>query len=184
MKAIYSLIFITTTSIASVSTGDLIKASKFNNSTFQIGDIKQSILTLAKFQSIQGNCWRLMDGTSIVGTDLSILSGLTILPDLVTSGNFLRQAKPTRAVGTLEEDAIRNITGSFAAEGLSRDTGLQTASGALYHLPKKHGAYGGTGYNGSAQIGLDASLVVPTADENRPKNMSVNMFIKVNNSCD
>lgn len=78
--------------------------------------------------------------------------------------------------GGVQTDAIRNIKGSFGAEGLSRDTGRTSSSGALYHERRTHGAYGGTGYWGSAQIGFDASRTVPTANENRPKNMTYRIW--------
>lgn len=73
-------------------------------------------------------------------------------------------------------DAIRNIKGVFGAEGLSRDTGSKSSSGALYYAGRKHGAYGGTGYWSSVRIGLDASRVVPTASENRPTNYTYRIW--------
>lgn len=73
-------------------------------------------------------------------------------------------------------DAIRNIKGKFGSEGLSRDVGSRSSSGALYHERRKHGAYGGTSYWSSVQIGLDVSRTVPTANENRPVNYTYRIW--------
>lgn len=162
---------------------EAIKADLINSSALGVGSVQQSVLSVVQFTNLNGSCWRLMDGSAISGTQLADLTGWTHLPKLNEEGQFLRQATATTPVGTFQGDAIRNITGTFGAEGLSRDTGESSASGALYHEARAHRAYGATGYVGAARIGLDASRVVPTASENRPKNFSLNFFIKVSNAC-
>lgn len=187
---IFLILLIPFTLFAQVSTGDKIKANDFNNSTFQIGDIKHSILTESKFQGLHGDCWVLMSGQDISSTDLGAYAEISNLPNITSNGEFLRQATSSVSVGTIQLDAIRNIKGKFGAEGFSRDTGDTSSSGALYQESRKHRAYGGAGYSGSVQIGLDASRGLPegtTTDpitgENRPKNLSVNMFVKIKKKC-
>lgn len=103
------------------------------------------------------------------------------LPDANGERLFFRGgADESHEFGDIQGDAIRNITGTFAAEGLSRDhAGSVTAEGSLYLKGRSKRAYGGTGYDGSVVIGLDASRQVPTANENRPVNTSVVKCIKV-----
>lgn len=105
-------------------------------------------------------------------------------PDL--RGYFLRVHNPQdstgldagRTVGTTQGDAIRNIVGNVSGittHGLS-------ASGAL-----KAGTAYPTNVTGSGsswyqqELGLDASLQVPTADENRPNNFALTYLIVAKN---
>jgi len=44
------------------NTGETIVANELNAATLSIGSVQQSLLTLSQFQSLNGNCWRLMDG--------------------------------------------------------------------------------------------------------------------------
>lgn len=77
-------------------------------------------------------------------------------------------------VGRWQEDAIRNITGSIINSSgtfggiLSHASASRTVSGAFAAINKSYGAHGDVS-NGSFDITFDASKVVPTADENRPK---------------
>lgn len=96
------------------------------------------------------------------------------LPDL--RGEFLRGWDAGRGldsgrnIGTQQGDAIRNIYGS----GSGRDISSQP-SGAFYPSSKTgYAGYGGT--NGNF-IGFDASRVVPTANENRPRNVALAVYI-------
>ena len=78
-----------------------------------------------------------------------------------------------RIVGSFEDDAIRNITGSVGNfAGGTLDSPPYGSSGALYKSvlgsESTTGTYGGN----IRKISLDASLVVPTAHENRPKSLT------------
>ena len=86
---------------------------------------------------------------------------------------FIRGKSGSRAVGLVEEDAIRNIVGTFVG-GVSNKPG----TGAFYISKLDAGNLGdGTG-NREDRYGFDASLVVPTADENRPKALTMLPCIK------
>lgn len=77
----------------------------------------------------------------------------------------------TENIGVVQGDAIRNITGQFAANAGS------DAVGAFY--VRQNGSQGyGSSPRGFPYMGFDASRVVPTADENRPKNLAFHYFIK------
>ena len=101
------------------------------------------------------------------------------LPDY--RGEFLRGwdhgrgIDQNRDMGTRQGDAIRNITGTtawynsllgFSFEGAFYDAGTATTADA------------NNGSTPAKKIGLDASKVVPTANENRPRNITVMYCIK------
>jgi hypothetical protein len=117
-------------------------------------------------------------------TDLGIVSsgGLVNVPDLFDSdgdGYFIRGVDgTTRTVGSKQQDAIRNITGESA--GSTRHDPGQAYSGALYGvIAHNNSGFQGTTSSGYSQdrIGINASLAVPTANENRPKNIGATYAI-------
>ncbi|WP_080965210.1 phage tail protein [Pectobacterium peruviense] len=81
----------------------------------------------------------------------------------------------SRAILTVQNDAIRNITGSFQ----TFDSNGYSPSGVFSHQ-SRHGSE----VSGSPQawshsiVQIDASSTVPTAEENRPKNIAVMFIIK------
>ena len=128
-----------------------------------------------------GGVWLLCNGQSTAGyPQLSAIVGSNV-PDY--RGVFLRGygsqisthygtvTHSSAALGELQGDAIRNIYGSW-------DNGINTWSsdGAFY------GVKNWSNENSDYRLGwrgyLDASRVVPTANENRPINKSVNWIIK------
>ncbi|WP_109859512.1 phage tail protein [Aggregatibacter segnis] len=90
---------------------------------------------------------------------------------------FIRNAGAGLSVGQTQDDAIRNIT--------SKHLGMHAGDidGAVYRGART-GVYhdGGTGAKG--YIEFDASRVVPTASENRPKSLVLKLCIKALNSFD
>lgn len=99
-----------------------------------------------------------------------------LLPNF-SDGKFMRgTGGNAAALGTAQQDAIRNITGAISAY----DGGALPASvkrGAF--KPISGGGAVPVGANGSgAYHTFDASLVVPIANENRPYNTAVVVLIK------
>ena len=110
-----------------------------------------------------------------IGTTYGAGDGTTTfnLPDF--RGAFLRMVGGNSgSVGTLQEDAIRNISGSVGGlKGVIHET-----SGAITsYVYQNEGVYG-DGVGGYTNTTFNASRVVPTADENRPVNYAVQYFIK------
>lgn len=73
-------------------------------------------------------------------------------------------------VGSYQGDAIRNITGSFGGHSYN------TTDGAFAFSSGNH--YAESGGSKVGAVSFDASNVVPTGSENRPKNVYVNYIIK------
>ncbi len=108
--------------------------------------------------------------------------GTINLPNLFSnnSGYFLRPANnSTRMPGNIETDAIRNITGSALCQG---GVTMGLISGAASNGGVVSGAFvkgestmtmPNYAPGASHQLAFDASAAVPTADENRPKNIAM-----------
>ena len=86
-----------------------------------------------------------------------------------------RQANPDNKVaGSFQSDAIRNIVGQFG----NGDDNFPVDN----RLFKMGGNAGDASHHGNPgrYVHFDASRVVPTAKENRPKNVTVYYYIKIN----
>ena len=93
------------------------------------------------------------------------------------TNRFLRNAGNGLSVGQTQEDAIRNITGKFGpVDGGDRHTGA-------FRQEESFG-YGSTMRESRWWVSFDASRVVPTAEENRPKSLVLKLCIKAINSFD
>lgn len=125
-----------------------------------------------------------------IGTTFGAGDGRTTfnLPDL--RGEFLRGLDDGRNIdrgrrlGTAQGDAIRNITGKLDGSAMGSGNqvleGKMIASGAIgttYQQRQWSGDQGGWGEQ-SVSFDFDASRVVPTASENRPRNVALLACIK------
>ena len=93
---------------------------------------------------------------------------------------FLRNAGDGLSVGQTQGDAIRNITGEHLADVNAQ----RSAPVGAFTI---EGRADGTGYSSGGQaktVKFDASRVVPTANENRPKSLILKLCIKAINSFD
>lgn len=116
---------------------------------------------------------------------ISVSGGAINLPNLLHNGKgyFLRPVdNASRLPGSVETDAIRNITGLFSVGDIMG----MTLNGAVTGTSRFEGAfkssaftktYAWNGYslgaNSTGNLMFDASLAVPTADENRPANLGM-----------
>ena len=107
-----------------------------------------------------------------------------LLPNF-SDGKFMRATGGNAAaLGTTQQDAIRNITGKFqtSAEDFYSETNPNTKNHRGWGAFQRYDANGSrptlstTGKN--LAYDFDASRVVPTANENRPLNMAVVVLIK------
>ena len=135
--------------------------------------------------------WLICDGRAVsrttyanlfaaIGTTWGKGNGSTTfnLPDL--RGVFLRGLDSgrgldaDRAFASYQEDAIRNITGKFSGGELTCYHNSEcSGTGAFYVTGEAWYRGSDDSSDSSAVFGFDASRVVPTASENRPKNVAV-----------
>lgn len=172
------------------SNGTVAEASQVNANftalaanAFQIGDVKISILTEAQFQSIHGNCWALMDGRSIAGKDLAVLTGKTTIPD--ARGLFLRGKNNGRVDGKENPDG-EILLGDYQADmyvsHVHQGVRMSTSGGSGCSAVAVSG-YNGNGCTGGAVTATAATTVAAGGNETRVRNATVNYFIKIHNTC-
>lgn len=99
-----------------------------------------------------------------------------------SDGKFFRSVGgKAAALGTAQNDAIRNITGaaSLIDYELRNDLYFSGAFASANTSTTTNGTEQSTSGGKHLDVKFDASKVVPTANENRPYNMSVVVLIKV-----
>lgn len=97
------------------------------------------------------------------------------LPDFTSAARFLRSCGDGLNVGNVQGDAIRNITGTFNPWAFKTALGVE---GVFEEGTVGAQCFNAAGANNSQTVKFDASRVVPTAEENRPKNAVVMYCIK------
>lgn len=121
---------------------------------------------------------------AVIGTTYGAGNGSTTfnLPDY--RGAFIRGLDSGRGLdggrrlGTLQGDAIRNISGNFSAT--NRDGRGGVIDGAFRQTGNWNTSYkSGGGDNWGIKISFNAGNQVPTAGENRPVNEAVCFFIHI-----
>lgn len=172
---------------AQIDVGAVIRAKDIKSGSFAIGSIQQSILTLSQFQAENGDCWKLMDGSSLASTDLGVLTGMTNSPD--ARGNFLRMANNGRVDGN--QNPNNNNLGEFQSDAfqahrhnwhLGQGGGPTNPFGTIYGANVASYNYN-TLQNNVGEAIASTQGTPRTSAETRPKNITVNFFIKINRSC-
>lgn len=122
---------------------------------------------------------------AVLGTLYGAGDGSTTfnLPDL--RGEFIRSyddrrgVDPGRWIGNWQGDAIRNITGRINVVRRGGEESM-VQEGALYHSSYSNVMVKiGENDNWGSVIGFDAGRAVPTANENRPRNIVLLACIKI-----
>ncbi len=141
----------------------------FLSENISVGEVKQSILTEAQFQSEYGDKWVLMDGRDITGSDLATVTANNTLPD--ARGQFLRGKNNSRADGQENPDGESAI-------GLQQTDEFGTHSHAWGGIGRFTPDTGG---DTVWKSGSNASATTEEGgNETRPKNITINIFIKIN----
>ena len=109
----------------------------------------------------------------------------TIWKLAVREGDFMRQIKIDPVLGNTnfmatQSDAIRNITGNtWTLDGFGKFMKRGSVSGAFKAHLNGRANIGDGDSDDAYYLSFDASRVVPTADENRPVNTSVEMWVRI-----
>lgn len=180
---LFLFIFLSLETFAKVEAGDVISSVDYNNSKFTIGDIKTSLLTEAEFQTLHGNCWiKLNNGVSgedidISNSDLAQLKENNFIKN--SSGRVLRaEGGNSLTLGEVQEDAFQ---GHRHGQRVPSHDGINIGPGGQRGI-----------FNGGAINSFDFVLepktdgvngIPRTANETRMANLTVNMFVKINHSC-
>lgn len=161
----------------------------------QVGDIKNSILTEAQFQSIHGALWVLMDGRDVTNSTYHLVTSNTNIPD--ARGQYIRGKNNGRSDGK-ENPAGELSEGTQQGED-TKLNGISIATvGADAHAHAAGVGYcGGFGSFGSGTTGnlqgchngtRDATtangahghtITLNGDNETRPNTVIVNYFIKI-----
>lgn len=131
-----------------------------HNAGEHIGDIISSCLTLVQFQAVRNNSWVLMDGSSIAGSDLAVLTSITTLPNMVSNEAFLGQKN---AQSMFAYEASQNKAHTHSVEYIDAGSG-----GVAQYQSGSYGFFSTTGSEGGTVA--------------RPNTYRVNFFIKINNN--
>lgn len=98
---------------------------------------------------------------------------------------FIRNASHGLNVGVTQGDAIRNITGTLPyMDDLSAMYGVKVTEGAFSYELEQARCPEGYRVEPAVRVKFDASRVVPTADENRPKAIAMKLCIKAMDNLD
>ena len=126
--------------------------------------------------------WLKCNGSSFNLTSYPALAAVFpsgVLPDL--RGEFIRgwddgrRVDSERAILSAQGDAIRNITGTLVDVRFN----VQPSSSGVFTITNLGSASSDSSGLGSAKtIIFDASRVVPTASENRPRNIAFNYIVR------
>ena len=152
------------------------------NSVHVLGEIKQSMLTVAQFQAEIGTTWVLCDGQSSVGSDYEAVTGKSTVPDLVTNQRFLRQTDLDINIGTTQ--ASDNISHNHGQRTGYADESGNLAPASARTLSGTPSTISNPGIAGTATptvfIGQRVTTDASGGTESRPVNVWVNFFIKIN----
>lgn len=165
-----------------------------------VGDVKYSRLDPTQFATVNGDCWVPMDGRSMMGSKLATILATNTLPD--ASGMFIRAQEygsvdndgdrtPGSAVATYQADAIgsHNHTGSLSPAGEhSHSISLNYAGAKPVGNNNKYLSpnwESGDGFENKQSIQAGnhthtVSIDSVGADETRPKNLNLYIYIRIN----
>jgi hypothetical protein len=173
-----------------------------SSSIGSVGDIQESMLTLAQFQAQPGRGpgWVLADGSNCTGSAYALITGNTNLPDL--RGVFRRAKNNGRsdgnqnpagdlALGTFQSDQIASHLHSISDPGHFHDAHIgNTTSGSDNRFAQVVSSSGASNVVTRNNVDANSGIVANTtgitatnafgASETSPKAVTVNVFIRIN----
>jgi hypothetical protein len=180
--------------MSKIQAGASIDLMTFSMAEAKVGDYKWSALDETAFGDEHLGEWKLCNGQSCTGTAYQQITGQSTVPNALTDGAFIRQAKAGRTLGSFEDDATALPNNAFS--------GTADSSGAHTHTARISNSYGGnansmvasnagsggtnTTSSGSGVVNTSSSgahthtLTITGGDtETRPNNIALNLYVKV-----
>lgn len=152
-----------------------------------VGTILHSMLTLAQFQAVSGSGWVLADGSSCTGTKYASITSATTLPDM--RGRVIRgkdagsghNPDGDTALGTYQADTYASHNHTLTDPGHTHSVSVWTGS-TPSASPIRPVADQFTTSNSvtTASNTTGITLAASGGNETRMKNVTANIFIKVN----
>jgi hypothetical protein len=155
-----------------------------------IGSVELSLLTETQFQAQKGDGWVLMDGRSVVGSGYATAFSLTNIPDF--RGLFIRGKNNGSTNDFQGEFATGHVNATSNNRVHTHPVTLsiqQFPSGSTFftfwNTQITMGGGGATQYHGAPSFELAAipgqfQILPAGVLEARPRNITVNYFIKIN----
>lgn len=171
--------------MAKIQSGEVLDIITLSKLDAEIGDYQWSHLTEIQFNDEKLGTWFLCDGRSAEGTAFEEKTGADKVPDMKTNGAFLRQASGTRVMGTYEADQMQGHWHSDAGHAhsatASENNGLTPSQTIRGGNGKTFGwSVGSSGANIRSPSTDGTNGTPRTGNETRPKNVALNLFVKVN----
>jgi hypothetical protein len=152
-----------------------------------VGDIIQSMLTEEQFIEENGAGWVLADGRSVVGSKYATLIGASI-PDL--RGQFLRGKNNGRsdgqqnpdgdlALGTQTTDAFPEHSHISPIRSRNSEVNRQWENYGTGSLTQNNGVIVGISSSSFSDVRTYGTTNTGSGAETKPKNVTVNFFIKI-----
>jgi len=154
------------------------KQQEINEPNFsKVGDVVTSMLDEAAFQAERNSTWVLMGGRSVSGSKYETLTGDSTIPD--ARGQFLRGLDTS---GTVDPDGAGRTLGDTQADAMQghKHQSFGTLGGSIPTGtlgPSQSGSNGS--YNTHLPVNDGVNGIPRTASETRPKNITINYFIKI-----
>ncbi len=145
-----------------------------------VGAIQQSMLTEAQIQAEYGTGWVLMDGRDVTGSSYATITGNTTLP--VARGQVLRGKNNGRSDGQENPDG-ESALGLAQVDCIQghEHTALSAATAGSYGYKfRNEGSTNFTQTLATNGITTGSNGTPRTGDETAPKNITINIFVKIN----
>jgi microcystin-dependent protein len=143
-----------------------------DGSTLSVVEYSKLYKTLGRSHGFTGSTFNLPD---LRGRFLRGVDGVANRdPDKASRTAANAGGNAGNAVGSVQGDVIRNITGTWPEHGSAT-----SATGAYQNDAVVIASQSASGTGGDVRWSFDASRVVPTSTENRPKNINIYYIIKV-----
>lgn len=160
-------------------------ATLLNDGFGAIGEFKDSMLTEVQFQNLHGVGWILADGRSVTGSKYHSITSNTNVPD--ARGIARRGKNNGRVDGNQNPDGDVAL-GTFQADAFGSHTHIQDAHSHTQTVANAGGLSGAlnqgtTAVPVTAATGTGSTTATNQSsggNETRAKNISVNVFIRIN----